>query len=66
MKQTVTRFVVKNGFDEYLCYGNSYSIYFSEIWNAALFEDKPTWLLMPGRSIAMVSVTIEEMPWEPK
>lgn len=63
-KQTVTRFVIKKN-DEYLCYGASYSVYFGPLYEAALFEDKPTWLNLPGRRITMVSVTVEEMPWEP-
>lgn len=63
--QTVTRFVVKEG-DAYLCdSGDNY--YLGEIYEAVLWQDHPpAYMLFAGRKEVMVSLTVQELPYEVK
>ena len=61
-KVTVTRFAIKKGEDQYLCEGFN-SCYFGDLWDAILFEYRPTAVEYKGSHVVMVSHTIQELPY---
>jgi hypothetical protein len=60
-EQTVTRFVIKRGLDDYLINAEGE---WGNLWDARLFETMPFWIHTEGTRIVMVSVTLKELPYE--